>query len=348
MSDSKTMSSNPNKRRIQEIDGRIEDLSHEILSLNDLVSKTQMECSLLAVKLKREKVKALTALAKSKVLLADMEILVAESDLLIDLENLKNCKKMKLDRDAGKSQQESQETAKSNKSIAVQTDKSSSEKKKRKHRTSKPDTSSDETIIIPLLETSKTETHVAHFNFDLIKKSSANNSDSEASLSSSLKAEFEKPYKTDTPKPDKKTESEKPEKKSKGKSDKKNRSKSKSKSSQQTQSPNTSSSASKPKTVAELKAKTVEQINKSIANLSSHTNTSTHSIDRDATPSTSFIPIRHNMPQMVSQSHGIYLSRLPQSASHTGMQTPPLQTNFTYHEPRNMILQNHAFYRKSQ
>uniref|UniRef100_A0A2A4JBI9 Uncharacterized protein n=1 Tax=Heliothis virescens TaxID=7102 RepID=A0A2A4JBI9_HELVI len=357
MAESTAVSSNSNKRRIQEIDGRIEFLSHEIHSLEDFVSKSQLECSLMSVKLKREKVKALTALAKSKALLADMEVLVAESDLLLDLEKLKSCKRIKLDCDAGKSQQaESQEKPKStNKSIAVQTSKSSVEKKKRKHSTSKSsksiDISSDDTVIIPLLEThqtSKTETLVTHFNIDLIKKSSTpHSSDSEASLSSSLKAEFEKPYKTDKEKSEKKNE---PEKRTKGKSDKKNTSKNKNNSTQQTQSPSTST---RPKTVAELKARSVEQINNSIPAASSPTaNTSRQqSTDRNPVPSTStFVPIRHNMPQIVTQSHGLYVSRLPQTtSSHVAVQNPTYQTNFTYYnEPRNaMVLQSHPFYRKN-
>lgn len=104
MSDSNsTCSSTSNKRRISQIDDNIEQLTQEVNSLNNFIYRTELECSLMTVRVKREKLKALTAIAKTQVLMANMQVLVAESELYTDIERLKIVKKNKLDSEAGKS-----------------------------------------------------------------------------------------------------------------------------------------------------------------------------------------------------------------------------------------------------
>lgn len=94
----------PSKRRLQEIDDTIEKLTKTLKRHNGHSSKTEFECSLMTVKLKREKLKAMAAAAKSQILLAEMDALIAETDLYCDIQQLKNTKKVKPDdRSKGKS-----------------------------------------------------------------------------------------------------------------------------------------------------------------------------------------------------------------------------------------------------
>ncbi|KAH9642632.1 hypothetical protein HF086_014031 [Spodoptera exigua] len=94
---SRSSSTNSKRRRIDEIDDTIEVLSYEINKFDDLALKSDFESSLLTLKLKREKVKALAAAARSQVLLADMQVLIAESELLAEIESLKKYKNEILD-----------------------------------------------------------------------------------------------------------------------------------------------------------------------------------------------------------------------------------------------------------
>lgn len=102
ISNSSCSSSKSNKRRLSKIDDDIEYLTQEANNLNDFVYKTEFECCLLTLKMKREKVKALSAFARSQVLLTDMEIIIAEGDLYTDIERLRNFKRLKLEREEGK------------------------------------------------------------------------------------------------------------------------------------------------------------------------------------------------------------------------------------------------------
>lgn len=138
---SRSSSINSNKRRIDEIDDTIEYLTNEIHKCDNFALKSDFESSLLALKLRREKVKALAAAARTQVLLADMEVLIAESDLLSDVERLKKYKRIKLDGGKDEPQVSQQESRKRTmKSTSVQTStnyRTDYERKKRKHSESK-------------------------------------------------------------------------------------------------------------------------------------------------------------------------------------------------------------------
>lgn len=138
---SRSSSISSNKRRIDEIDDTIEYLTNEIHKCDNFALKSDFESSLLALKLRREKVKALAAAARTQVLLADMEVLIAESDLLSDVERLKKYKRIKLDGGKDEPQASQQESRKRTmKSTSVQTSTSyrtDYERKKRKHSESK-------------------------------------------------------------------------------------------------------------------------------------------------------------------------------------------------------------------
>ncbi|XP_022819264.1 uncharacterized protein LOC111351537 [Spodoptera litura] len=131
---SRSSSINSNKRRIDEIDDTIEYLTNEVNKCDDFALKSDFESSLLALKLRREKVKALAAAARTQVLLADMEVLIAESDLLSDVERLKKYKKNKLDGGKDELQANQHESIRTMKSTSVQTSMYyRTERKKRKH-----------------------------------------------------------------------------------------------------------------------------------------------------------------------------------------------------------------------
>lgn len=66
---------------VQVIDRKIEGLEQEVDDLNNIIRNTKNAWTLIEIKLKKEKLTALAALAKSKMLLAEMEVLMAESAL---------------------------------------------------------------------------------------------------------------------------------------------------------------------------------------------------------------------------------------------------------------------------
>lgn len=103
MSDISNSTSSSNKRRLFQIDSNIEYLTEELNTLNDCMYRSEFECSLVTVKMKREKLRALSAVAKTQVLLNNVEVMIAESEINTDIERLRNFKRRKMNRDEGRS-----------------------------------------------------------------------------------------------------------------------------------------------------------------------------------------------------------------------------------------------------
>lgn len=288
MSDISNSSSSSNKRRLIGIDDEIESLTQVANNLNDFVHKKQFQCSLMTLKMKREKVKALAAFAKSQVLLTEMEILIAEGDLCTDIERLKNSKRIKLE------QAESQKDApreKTNKSANQTTD-----NKKRRHspRTSSVDKPTDETVIIPnirvspasfLLESSQTS-KTAVQSLNLFGTSPKNKSDSEISLSNSMKDEFNEPYTTAQVKksPAKRNKSEKKESKTKSKHAVKR-----------------TGSPTEKQTLADPRSVNTPSNLQSSQMAPSSSSTSENNVFLKTIDSSRYVPGRHNMPPVLTQ-----------------------------------------------
>ncbi|KAJ8705631.1 hypothetical protein PYW08_012677 [Mythimna loreyi] len=317
ISESNSIASNGSyKRRLAQIDDTIEHLSQEVNSLNNFMCKTEFECSLMTVRMKREKLKALSAIARAQAIMADMQVRVAEGELYTDVEKLKNFKKMRLDNEGANQRHTCQVPARtSTASVSVQTTGTIYEKKSRKHGSSRKspvgtsslrkspiDISSEKTILIPSIfenasctETSQLSPSV--FSQGIFEKMPSKRSGSEVSLSSSVKAEFNDPF-TQTQK-----EATKISPAKKHKSDKKGDGKSKSRSQSSSQKITSKQTQSAPKTVADLR-KTVE---------------------KKSSTSSTIVPARHtNLPEIISRPS---TSSMPPVFSVNSISQPNLQHN---------------------
>ncbi|KAJ8703952.1 hypothetical protein PYW07_013246 [Mythimna separata] len=285
--------SNSHKRRISQIDETIEHLTQEVNSLNNFVFKSEFEYSLMTVRMKREKLKALSAIARAQVIMADMQVRVAEGELYTDVEKLKNLKKLRLDNEDAVQRHICQMPARpSTATVSVQTTRSKIGKKYTRHSSSRKspvhnsapvDNMSEETVFIPSIYENALHTEISQgspnlFSQGLFEKTPGKRSGSEVSLSSSVKAEFNDPF---TQTELKETTRSSPAKKHK--SDKKGDSK-KSKSQSNSQKANSVSaskqSQSAPKTVVDLRK----------------------TADKKSLASATFVPARHtNLPEIVSR-----------------------------------------------